>query len=256
VATSMLHTLALKSDTVDSRSLWSLPPCRLRHGQAPSVAGEQGPTAVGRVGGWVGGRNHLLSCLRASLIMRCAGMPAGSCPRAGSGQICFDVQARGQPPPPMSRPTAAPEAGVSRAQQVPEQRVAAVLAGYKDQQLALLIPAEREGRGRGKGRGRGEQGQTKPGCRGHDLGTVECWAAALASLHDPVEWKTQMQHPATGMHPPTHPQWSAPSCPSSAQHNLLYGAALHCPAPPGTHRSPRTSSRRRNRSSSGRISTY
>lgn len=32
VATSTLHTLDLKSEMVDSRSLWSLPPCSDRHG--------------------------------------------------------------------------------------------------------------------------------------------------------------------------------------------------------------------------------
>ena len=90
---------------------------------------------------------------QAGSIGACAtGASAARAPRRHSS-ICQQRSSRRAGPAPLPSPAAlapasqpspatarAPEAGVPRAQQVPEQRVAAVLGGHKDEQLAALVP--------------------------------------------------------------------------------------------------------------------
>ena len=145
----MLQTLALKSAIVDSRSLWSLPPCRLR-GRAVEW-GTGGGGRTGKSGGgwdWKGARRGGWARVTGAEVQWHA------VPRArGPGRRTAGGARGGRP---------APEAGVPRAQQVAEQAVAAVLGGHKEQQLAALVP----GRGGGEAREAGARRDTRSvGCR-------------------------------------------------------------------------------------------
>ena len=125
---------------VDSRSLWSLPPCRLRHGypacsrvssakettSAPAAPHAQAQRVVRAsasrgIAPWPGTQRS--ACCRLSPV--------------ASPRLHSDRSSRRRQPPPhwgAGRPCC------PHLEQVPEQVVAPVLAAHKDEQLAALVP--------------------------------------------------------------------------------------------------------------------